>query len=116
MKIRITNRPHKLIHAIKSVRHAAGLSLMEAKGAVDRSEWFEIKHATPREILEDLSDAGAVVETKEERVRIREGWHGAGQEGLRLGPDVFTQQEWTPVLWDGEEDPDWHKASGLERA
>jgi len=22
-------------------------------------------------------------------------------------------QAWTPVLWDGEEDPDWHKSVGL---
>jgi len=22
--------------------------------------------------------------------------------------------KWTPVLWDGEEDPDWHKTAGLD--
>ena len=49
-----------------------------------------------------------------ERVRIRAGWGGGGREGMRLGPDVYVRQEWTPVLWDDEEDPDWHKAAGLE--
>jgi ribosomal protein L7/L12 len=68
MKVRITNRPHKLIASIKSVRQAAGLSLAEAKNAVDRSEWFEIKHAPPHEILEDLREAGAVVECGAEGV------------------------------------------------
>lgn len=49
------------------------------------------------------------------RVTIKKGWEGAGRVGTRLGPDVFVEQEWTPVLWDDEEDPDFFKARGLER-
>lgn len=38
-----------------------------------------------------------------------------GRRGQRLGPDVMIgQQLWTPVLWDDEEDPEFHKASGIE--
>jgi len=48
------------------------------------------------------------------RVRIKEGWGGAGQEGVILGANVDVEQLWTPVLWDDEEDPDWHKTAGLE--
>ena len=48
-----------------------------------------------------------------QRVAISEGWGDAGKTGVRLGPDVMVGQAWTPVLWDGEDEPDWHKAAGL---
>lgn len=49
-------------------------------------------------------------------VAIKEGWEGAGRLGYAVGPDVMVSgQEWTPVLWNGEEDPDWHKSAGLEK-
>jgi hypothetical protein len=51
------------------------------------------------------------------RVRVKQGWrnaHNAGREGTRLGFDVMCGQSWTPVLWDGEEDPDFHKSAGIE--
>lgn len=52
--------------------------------------------------------------TQEIRLRIKDGWGEAGREGIRLGPDIFCLQNWTPVLWDGEEDPTFHKSDGLE--
>jgi hypothetical protein len=51
------------------------------------------------------------------RVRIREGWQGAGKKGTALGMPLVVnggEMKWIPVLWDGEDDPDWHKAYGLE--
>ena len=48
------------------------------------------------------------------RVMISAGWHGAGRQGTAVGsPVVLGGQTWTGVRWDGEEDPDWHKAAGL---
>lgn len=49
------------------------------------------------------------------RVQIRTGWYEAGRRGKRLGPDMHVGgQHWTPVLWDDEEDPDFHKSAGLD--
>jgi len=49
------------------------------------------------------------------QVVIKEGWEGAGRVGYTVGPlEVkVCGQKWTPVLWNGEEDPDWHKTAGL---
>ena len=50
-----------------------------------------------------------------ERVRVMVGWDRYGRTGSRIGQD-FTPPgcvTWTPVLWDDEDDPDWHKACGL---
>jgi hypothetical protein len=47
-------------------------------------------------------------------VRIKVGWEDAGRLGKQLGEPVFVQQWWTPVLWDDEEDPTFHKTAGLE--
>lgn len=47
------------------------------------------------------------------RVMICDGWRDAGKIGTTLGPPVFAEQNWTPVLWDDEEDPDFHKTAGL---
>jgi hypothetical protein len=56
-------------------------------------------------------------------VRIRDGWQNEGKIGVCLGPAMLiipykgsSGQFWTPVLWDGEEDPDWFKSSGLTNA
>jgi len=48
-----------------------------------------------------------------DRVQIRVGWEHAGRQGLAIGQPVFIQQWWLAVLWDDEEDPDFHKLSGL---
>ena len=51
---------------------------------------------------------------KGDRVWIKADWYGGGRIGTVLGDPVFVQQEWVPVLWDDEEDPDFHKMAGLE--
>jgi len=54
-------------------------------------------------------------------VCIRKGWQREGLVGVSLGPAMYiipfagsSGQYWTPVLWSGHEDPDWHKSAGLE--
>jgi hypothetical protein len=49
-----------------------------------------------------------------DRLRIRAGWGDSGRQGTRIGPDVVLEQSWTPIKWDDEDDPDWHKTTGLE--
>lgn len=49
------------------------------------------------------------------RCRIKAGWAEAGKEGEIIA--YFTQccnQMWALVKWDDEEDPDCHKAAGIE--
>lgn len=49
------------------------------------------------------------------KVRIKAGWSDEGQTGVMLGDKHFqVNQYWTPVLWDDEEDPDFHKTIALE--
>lgn len=52
------------------------------------------------------------------RVRIKPGWENAGKIGKNLERIVYVGQgmgqSWTAVLWEGEEDPDWHKTAGLD--
>lgn len=53
------------------------------------------------------------METKT-RVRIKKGWNDAGMMGTVLADSVFCLQNWVPVLWDDQEDPDFIKESALE--
>jgi len=52
------------------------------------------------------------------RVQIREGWMYAGDKGtaltepMKLGGKSGTT--WIGVLWDKDDDPDWHKFYGVE--
>jgi hypothetical protein len=48
-------------------------------------------------------------------VRIKVGFKDAGRKGCVIGKPFFSEQWWIPVFWDDAEDPDWFKASGLER-
>lgn len=49
------------------------------------------------------------------RVRTKPGTYEHPLEGVRIGGDVEIEgMSWTPVLWDDEEDPDWHKTACLE--
>ncbi len=48
------------------------------------------------------------------KVRIKDGWDMAGRVGTRLGFDVMCGQMWTPVLWEGEDDPDFYKTAGID--
>ena len=49
------------------------------------------------------------------RVKVKDGWMDAGKEGRLVGPAFVTDggQAWAAILWDDEEDPDWHKTAGL---
>ena len=50
------------------------------------------------------------------KVIIKEGWEDAGKIGEVIGEVQYLTaagQEWTPVLWDGDEDPSWCKSAGL---
>lgn len=47
------------------------------------------------------------------RCKIKDGWEGAGREGKVLGDNVDVKQYWTPILFDDEEDPTFHKTDGL---
>ena len=55
------------------------------------------------------------------RVQMKEGWISdldhdfPNRKGSVVGPTIDIGQLWTPILWDGEEDPDFTKAAGLER-
>lgn len=47
---------------------------------------------------------------------VRPDWCEGGRQGTCLGPDVKINANsvlWTPILWAGEEDPDWYKTRGL---
>lgn len=47
------------------------------------------------------------------RCKVKEGWVDEGKIGTVLGKNVFAEQDWTPVLWDDEEDPTFFKTAGL---
>lgn len=49
------------------------------------------------------------------KFRIKKNWYNAGDTGTCLGnPINIDGILWVPVLFDGSEDPDFHKSSGLE--
>lgn len=49
------------------------------------------------------------------RVMIKTGVEGAGRKGWLVGSILeINGMRWAPVLWDGEEDPDWFKAGCLK--
>ena len=49
------------------------------------------------------------------RCRIKSGWHGAGREGEAFNYfDDLKGQRWVTLQWDDEDDPDLHKAAGIE--
>lgn len=47
-------------------------------------------------------------------VVIKEGWDKTGLVGVALGSPVFVGQWWVPVLFRGDEDPEFFKMTGLE--
>lgn len=51
---------------------------------------------------------------KKKRVKIKKGWENEGKTGKTVGNISFLKQDWTPVLWDNEEDPEFFKTAGLE--
>lgn len=44
---------------------------------------------------------------------IKDGWDRAGTVLGVIGPAVFCEQWWVPVIDPDEEDPTWHKEAGL---
>lgn len=48
-----------------------------------------------------------------DKVQIKYGWCNDGRKGSVVGCPVFIEQWWIPILWDDEEDPDFHKDAGL---
>ena len=65
----------------------------------------------------DILD-GSNPDAENRPVRIMDGCEGAGRKGKMLGSFHFLDggQWWTPVLWDGEEEPDFFKTICLEYA
>lgn len=45
---------------------------------------------------------------------IRDGWDKAGRVGVALGAPVYVGQDWVPILFRDDEDPDFYKLAGLE--
>lgn len=63
-----------------------------------------------------LDHNGRKIRIRKQRLKtciINMGWENAGRRGKIIGNNIYTKQLWTPVLWDGEEDPDFHKTQGL---
>ncbi len=48
------------------------------------------------------------------RVRIKANWEDRGKIGTLILTITLAGQRWSAIIWDDEEDPDWHKTSGLE--
>jgi hypothetical protein len=46
--------------------------------------------------------------------RIADGWDNAGKTGQYFGNIMVNDIGWAIILWDGEEDPDMYKMSGIE--
>ena len=48
------------------------------------------------------------------KICISKGWYDAGKTGYIIGVPIFVKQWWYPILWGNEEDPEFHKADGIE--
>jgi hypothetical protein len=49
------------------------------------------------------------------RGKIDDGWFNAGQEFEILGEPIHVNgQDWTPIVYDGEEDPDFIKTAAVK--
>ena len=52
---------------------------------------------------------------KYKRIRVKNGWECNGLGGFCLGDSIeVSGTKWTPVLFDGFEDPEFFKTEGLE--
>lgn len=47
------------------------------------------------------------------RFKIKDGWDRAGEQGEYFGKISVNDMIWALVLFDGEDDPDLHKADSL---
>lgn len=49
------------------------------------------------------------------KAKVKKGWYDAGKIFFILGDSVRVNvMDWTPIVYDGEEDPDWIKTSAVE--
>lgn len=62
----------------------------------------------------DIPSGHKMLENPGGKVRIMKGVLGEGSLGTQMGDPVFAGQWWTPVLWDGKEDPTFFKTGCLE--
>lgn len=52
---------------------------------------------------------------KGKKVKIKDGWPEEGRAGITLGESIFVLGiMWTPVIWDGDRHPEFHKLAGLD--
>lgn len=47
-------------------------------------------------------------------IAVKADWYDGKKLGIQVGEPVFVQQWWVPVIWDDEEDPEFHKEAGLD--
>jgi len=47
---------------------------------------------------------------------IKDGWFNCGKSGQYFGNIMIGNRHWAIILWDDEEDPDMHKAEGIQVA
>jgi hypothetical protein len=72
------------------------------------------KKPTPRLLLKVRGGILPARWVRGDAAEIRAGWIEEGKRGTVLGPVVeVLKTRWVPILWDDEEDPDWHKEAGL---
>lgn len=66
-------------------------------------------------ILDCDSDIPYTKPMRDKRIAIKAGWFEEGKLGIAVGDPVLVDgMLWVPVVWDSEDDPDWHKLSGLD--
>jgi chromosome segregation ATPase len=66
-----------------------------------------------QEAKDKLNEREPEKKSEPQRVTLRSGWGNCGRDGTAIGPNIELDQPWTPVLWDGEEDPEFFKTAGL---
>ena len=50
---------------------------------------------------------------KNQIVEVHPDWQDKGKMACVLGPSVFVQQLWTPVMFEDKEAPEFFKTAGL---
>lgn len=107
----------------KSERAAAALK--EALDTIRRIYWLSIKEdqatswfnlgGLPGILSGLVTEWGLACRTHEcHKIRIKDGWEDAGRLGQTVGNDIIQGNKWTPIVWDGEDDPEFHKTRGLD--
>lgn len=103
-KVRESGKTNML--AIRTVSSMSGLPPEIVKIIMEDYE------ALSKEYLDRAKDISSFP-----RIKIKKGWEGEGRQGILFfiaGQNEHLGQPWAMVLFDGDEDPDCHKAVGLE--